>query len=61
MCSLEIEWRQKDHPEGYHDTVDDQDPLIKETWQNNQEIWLRRGKGGVKMTHALSLDSQKES
>lgn len=49
------EWRQKDHLEGYHDTVNDQDPLSKETEQNNQQICLRRGKGGGKMTHALSL------
>lgn len=41
--------------EGHYNTADDQGWLIKEIWQNSQQIWLRRGKGGVKMTHALNL------
>ena len=60
MYSLEIEWKQKDHPEGYHDTVDDQDPLSKETWQNNQQIWLI-WKGSSKDDSCFESDAQKES
>lgn len=54
MYALETGWKEAERSSWtLYNTADDQGRVIKETWQENQQSWLGRAEGGVKMIHAL--------